>query len=139
MKFLFLLVPLILLAVPLHFVSAQLPPPYPTPLPPPPPYITPPPSLPPGVDTGIPARAPLALQSVSGFIGWLRTVMGWAFTIVGIIAVIVILYSAALFMYSGDEKREKAKLYLRYGIIGIVVATIAGSIIAIIFNIFSGA
>jgi len=94
-----------------------------------------------GIETRIPqtlSEIPQSLQSIGGFLDWLDWIMFDFFLFLGIAAVIVILYSAALFMFSGDEKREKAKAYLKWGIVGIIVAIAAGSIIELILNVLRG-
>jgi len=115
MKSLYLLLLILLLTMPLYWANAQ--------------------------ETKIPQKLseiPDSLKSIGGFLDWFDTIMFSFFLFLGIAAVIVILYSAALFMFSGDEKREKAKAYLKWGIVGIIVAIAAGSIITLILNVLRG-
>lgn len=64
----------------------------------------------------------------------LNTVKNWFTGIVSIVAVIMILYAAFLFVTGGgdEEKIGKAKNYLMYGIVGVVVALLAYGIIGIV-------
>lgn len=64
----------------------------------------------------------------------LTTIQGWATAVIGIIAILVLLYAAFLFMTAGGDetKMESAKAYIKYGIIGIIVAVLAYSALAIV-------
>lgn len=88
--------------------------------------------------TTIPRSSPIT--GIGSFENFLRTILNWIFIFVGILAVIAILISAIYYITAGgdEERRKTAGSWLKYGIIGIVVAIIAGSIIPIIDNFLSG-
>ena len=56
----------------------------------------------------------------------------WAAGMIGILAVFILLYAAFLFIAGGEEKREPAKEYLKYGIIGIVIAILSYSVVGFV-------
>lgn len=64
----------------------------------------------------------------------LVTIRDWFTGVVAILAVIMMLYAAFLFVTgAGDEEKVgKAKDYLKYGIIGMVVAIVSYSAISIV-------
>lgn len=60
------------------------------------------------------------------------TLRDWFAGIIGIIAVFVLLYAAFLYIAGGEEKRETAKGYIMYGIVGIVVALLSYAIVGFV-------
>ncbi len=88
--------------------------------------------------TTIPTGSPIL--GISDFQAFLITIMNWIFIFVGILAVIAILISAIFFLTAGgnEDQRSKAKGWLKYGIIGVIVAILAGSIITIVDNFLAG-
>jgi Na+-driven multidrug efflux pump len=66
-------------------------------------------------------------------------IANYALGIIGLIAVFIILYSGFLFMTSGGEEEgtDKAKNYLKYGIIGLIVAALAFSVVGFVDNLFT--
>lgn len=56
----------------------------------------------------------------------------WFAGIIGIVAVIMMLYAAFLYIAGGEEKRETAKGYLTYGIIGVVVAILSYAVVSFV-------
>lgn len=88
--------------------------------------------------TTVPRGSPVT--SISGLEAWVRTILNWIFIFVGILAVIAILISAIYFITAGgsDERKKTAQGWLKWGIVGVVVAIIAGSIIPIIDNFLAG-
>ena len=81
----------------------------------------------------------IPIKSADDVVRILNNVLDFVFKIIGVFSVIVILYSAGLFMTAGDnqERRKKAADYLKWGVVGIIVAILAGSIIAIINSVLS--
>ena len=66
-------------------------------------------------------------ERISGFITW---VMNFITGIILTVAIIMLLFSAFLYMTAGgsDERVARAKNYLIYSIVGIVVAVLAFSV-----------
>jgi len=87
-----------------------------------------------------PSLPEIPIHSTADVVNIFNKILKFAYEIIGILLVIVILYSAALFLTAGDseERRRKAAGYLKWGIVGIVVAILAGSIITLITSILSG-
>lgn len=63
----------------------------------------------------------------------------WALLFISVIAVVVILYAGFLFMTAtGDEdKLKQAKDYLQYGLIGLAVAILAFSAVALVNSLLA--
>ena len=87
--------------------------------------------------TDIPRTAPIT--TTGGVLDFLDGVLDFIFILVGILAVIALLISAILFVTAGgnEDRRKSAGAWLRYGIIGVIVAIVAGSIIPIIGSILA--
>ena len=85
--------------------------------------------------TNIPRQAPFT--TTAGLFGFLNGVLDFIFVLLGILAVIALLISATLYVTAGgnEDRRKSAGAWLRYGIIGVIVAIVAGSIIPIIGSI----
>lgn len=80
------------------------------------------------------------LTSGQGIIDVLNSLLGWFGIVIGIISVLVVLYAALLFMVAGanEERRGKAKEWLKWGIVGVVVALFATVIVPILIDLLSG-
>lgn len=80
------------------------------------------------------------VTSIGDVMRIVETAVNWAFSLLLILAVLFIFYSAWLYMTAGgeDEKVKAAKKNLLYAVIGIVIALLARSIIALVRN-FLGA
>jgi len=87
-----------------------------------------------------PSLPEIPIHSTADVVNIFNRILNFAYEIIGILSVIVILYSAALFLTAGDneERRRKAAGYLKWGVVGIVVAILAGSIITLITSFLSG-
>ena len=81
----------------------------------------------------------IPISSADDVVRILNNILDFVFRIIGVLSVIVILYSAGLFITAGDnqERRKKAAEYLKWGVVGIIVAILAGSIIGIIESVLS--
>lgn len=82
--------------------------------------------------TDIPRVSPIV--SPSDILDTLGDILGFVFVVVGILAVLALLISAMLYITAGgnEDRRKSAGSWLKYGIVGIIVAIIAGSIIPIV-------
>ncbi|MBI3458669.1 hypothetical protein HY061_00165 [Candidatus Azambacteria bacterium] len=78
-------------------------------------------------------------QTVSQLFDQVSKIANWSLGLVALIAVFVILYSGFLFMTSGGEEEgtDAAKNYLKYGIIGLIIAALAFSVVTFVNSIFS--
>lgn len=74
-------------------------------------------------------------KSVTGIV---KTAINWLLYITGAIAVVMIIYSGILYVMSGGDANNvtKAKNTLMYSIIGLVVASLAWSIVNFALNLF---
>jgi len=84
-----------------------------------------------GDDIGSDANAPI--QTTDDIISIIIGLVNWVAWFVALVAVLFGLYAGILFITAGgdDEKLTKAKNILLYSIVGIVVAILAFSIVAI--------
>ncbi|RJQ13743.1 hypothetical protein C4553_02520 [Candidatus Parcubacteria bacterium] len=80
------------------------------------------------------------ITGIGDFINWLQVLLNWIFILVGILAVVAILIAAIMYLTAGgnEDQRKKAGAWLKWGIVGVVVAIIAGSIIPIVENVLLG-
>ncbi len=80
------------------------------------------------------------VTSIGDVMRIVETAVNWAFSLILILAVLFIFYSAWLYMTAGGDPETvtKAKKNLLYAVIGIVIALLARSIIALVRN-FLGA
>ena len=87
--------------------------------------------------TDLPLTSPII--GTDSFIDFLRGILNFIFLIIGILAVLAILISAVLYVTAGgnEDRRKSAGAWLKYGIIGVVVAIIAGSIIPIVESVLN--
>jgi hypothetical protein len=78
-------------------------------------------------------------QTVTSLVETLTKIANWTLGIVALIAVFIILYAGFLFMTSGGEEEgtDAAKGYLKYGIIGLIVAALAFSVVGVVNSIFT--
>jgi len=79
------------------------------------------------------------LDTISGWVGVLLTVVQWVYTILFIVAVLFILLAAYNFVMSkGDpEKVGNAKKQLLYAVIGIAVGLLSYLVVALVRNSLS--
>lgn len=82
----------------------------------------------------LPALALAALETVGGGSATdlstkIVSIINYALGIVGFIAAMVIFYGAIKIMTGGEEGREEGKKSITYGIIGIVIASLAMAIV----------
>lgn len=77
-----------------------------------------------------------SIQGPEGIYDTLCEAANWFFAIVMVLAIIAILYSAVLFFTAGgnEQKVSKARQFIVYGIVGIIVAVLAKSIIYVVGN-----
>ncbi len=111
-KFLFILLMGILLTVPaLYFVGAQV--------------------------TEGPGEVLPDMGAVEGF---LNTIIQWMWAIAAFVVVIFFLYAGFLFVTAGgnDDQINKAKGIVKWGLIGVVVMILAGSVMAIMQSFIQG-
>jgi len=75
-----------------------------------------------------------SITSVGGLVGLLGSILQWIYIIFFIVAIIFILVSAFLYVTAGGDpiKVGKAKNYLIYAVIGIVVALLSFGISGIV-------
>ena len=80
------------------------------------------------------------VTSIGDIMRIVETAVNWAFSLLLILAVLFIFYSAWIYMTAGGELEAvtRAKKNLLYAVIGIVIALLARSIIALVRN-FLGA
>lgn len=80
----------------------------------------------PGLGTGV--------STIGGVFATLQKAITWIFGILLVLAVIFLLYAAFLYLTSGgeEEKTKKAKNFLLYAIIAIVIAVLSRGIIALV-------
>ncbi|MDO8676206.1 MAG: pilin [Candidatus Azambacteria bacterium] len=88
------------------------------------------------------AQAPLEplITSPTQIAQLIQKILNWVAGIIMTIAVIMLLFSAILYLTAGgsEERVGKAKSYLLYAIIGIVVAILAFSIQPFLVTFFRG-
>jgi len=84
--------------------------------------------------------APDSIRSASGFIDILQSFILWLGIILGGIAIFALFYSGFLFMTAGsnDSRLTSAKAWLKWGIIGIVVAIFATAVVPLVFSVLEG-
>lgn len=89
---------------------------------------------------GVTSPPGAVVTSIGDIMRIVETAVNWAFSLILILAVLFIFYSAWLYMTAGGnpEKVESAKKNLLYAVVGIVIALLARSIIALVRN-FLGA
>jgi len=77
---------------------------------------------------------PINCSNVDCIIGILINIAQNFLKVVGVVSVLVVLYSGFLFMTSGgaEESLDAAKNYLKYGIIGLIVAALAFSAVTVV-------
>ncbi|OHA45949.1 MAG: hypothetical protein A3A80_03290 [Candidatus Terrybacteria bacterium RIFCSPLOWO2_01_FULL_44_24] len=78
------------------------------------------------------------ITGISSFITRACTLAGWFFTFIMIIAIVMILVAAFFFLTAGDNAttRSKAKDFLLYAIVGIIIAIMPYPILAIVSTFF---
>lgn len=81
----------------------------------------------------------IPIETTEDVVNILKGIVKFVLQIIGIMSVMVILYSAVLFMTAGDnqERRKSAGEWLKWGIIGIIVAILATAIINIVGSFLS--
>lgn len=74
------------------------------------------------------------ISTIGSLIALLNVGITWIFGILLVLAVIFLLYAAFLYLTSGGdaEKTEKAKSFLLYAIIAIVIAVLSRGIVALV-------
>lgn len=79
-------------------------------------------------------------QSGWDFIDIIEQIIFWLGAILGAIAVLVMLWSAFLFMTAGDsqQRQDRAKAWLKWGIIGIIVALFSTVVVPLIMDLLAG-
>jgi len=91
-----------------------------------------------GAQQGTPQDPPVVVNDIGSVFTYIQTATTWLFGILLVLAVIFLLYSAFLYLTSGgeEEKVKKAKGFLIYSIIAIVIALLARGIIALVRSFF---
>lgn len=89
---------------------------------------------------GVTSPPGAVVTSIGDIMRIVETAVNWAFSLLLILAVLFIFYSAWIYMTAGGELEAvtRAKKNLLYAVIGIVIALLARSIIALVRN-FLGA
>ena len=79
-------------------------------------------------------------QTGDDFIALVEGVIFWLGAILGAIAVLVVLWAGFLFMTAGDsqERQGRAKAWLKWGVIGIIVALFSTIIVPVIMDLLAG-
>jgi len=92
-----------------------------------------------GVPFCIP-EAPETATNPNTFIQLVADIIFWIGILLGGIAILIMFWSAFLFMTAGDNtgRQDKAKKFLTWGIIGIIVALFASAIVPLVYNILAG-
>jgi NADH:ubiquinone oxidoreductase subunit 6 (subunit J) len=82
----------------------------------------------------IPPIEPLPINTTQDVVNIFQRALTFVFQIAGIVAVGVILYAGVMYMTAGDseERRKTATGWLKWGIVGIVVAILSQTIINIV-------
>ena len=80
---------------------------------------------------------PNPIQSTTGLYNILCNAANWFFSIVLVIAVITFLRGAVEFFNSGgnEQQLEKAKQFMKWAVVGVIVAILARSIVLVIGNV----
>lgn len=83
------------------------------------------------------AATPSSIDTPEDIVKLVGDLSGWMWRIFLIVAVIMILYSAYLFLFAGgnSETLDKAKKQLKYAVIAIIVALLAGGAVKLIQSI----
>jgi hypothetical protein len=91
---------------------------------------------------GVPVciRGISSLTDPEGVLGVIMQVTGFIAYILGAVAVLAMFNAGYLFMTAGDsqERQSRAKAWLKWGLIGIVVAVFSSAIVSIIASLLSG-
>ncbi len=84
-----------------------------------------------GAQGGVTSIAPNANFNIATFV---TLVLNWAFGLLIVIAVLFVIYAAFLYLTAaGDEdKTKKAKNYIVYAVIALVVGALARAVVAIV-------
>ncbi len=79
------------------------------------------------------------ISSLSDISRIIAVILNWIIGIIMVISVIMLLFSAFLYLTAGgsEDRVGKAKNYLLYAIVGIVVAVLTFSIEPFIINVFT--
>ncbi len=77
------------------------------------------------------------VRTTADLVAIIENIRNWLYTIFLVVAVICFLISAYYFLFTGPdpENLKKAKDTLKYGIYGVVVALLAGGMVALIESI----
>jgi hypothetical protein len=88
----------------------------------------------------IPRQPPESATQPLTFINLVADIIFWIGILLGGIAILIMFWSAFLFMVSGDNasRQERAKKFLTWGIIGIIVALFASAIVPLVYNLLAG-
>lgn len=83
--------------------------------------------------------APTIVSNLDDFFALICTASNLLFTIIIILSLIIFLYAAFLFLTGGgsEDNQKKARAFLLYGIIGIIVALLAKGMVLVVVNVVS--
>jgi hypothetical protein len=88
-----------------------------------------------------PGKLESPLRTGGQVIEVLKAIVIWFGIVLGVISVLVFLYAALLFLIAGgsEDRRGRAKQWLTWGIVGVVVALFATVIVPIVIDFLAGA
>lgn len=84
-----------------------------------------------GAQGGVSSVSPNANFNIATFV---NAVLNWAFGLLIVIAVLFVIYAAFLYLTAAgdEEKTKKAKSYIVYAVIALVVGALARAVVAIV-------